>query len=145
GIINKNADEKTVLNFSRLTVFIIALVALLLSLDSESSIFKLVSYSWAGFGATFGPIVLLALYWRGMTSKGAIAGLIGGFLTVVIWHNLGLILGKEILDANPILKLYEIVPGFLVCLILSLVISILDKNKNAEMLENFDSYKAMPD
>lgn len=135
GIIKKDADEKTVLNVSRFSVFAIALVALLLSLDPSSSIFSLVSYAWAGFGATFGPLVLLALYWRGMTAKGAIAGMVTGGITVVAWHQL----------SGGIFDLYEIVPGFVVCLIFSVVVSLIDKNKNLQMLEDFDSYKKMDD
>ena len=138
GIINKNADEKTVLNISRVSVFIIALVALFLSLNPESSIFGLVSYAWAGFGATFGPLVLLALYWRGMTNKGAIAGLIGGGITVVAWHQIPA-------SVHTIFGLYEIVPGFIVCLILAVVVSLLDKNKDEQMLAEFDAYKKMED
>ena len=138
GIINKNADEKTVLNVSRFTVFFIALIALLLSLNPNSSIFGLVSYAWAGFGATFGPLVLLALYWRGMTAKGAIAGLITGFISVILWHNVPA-------SVHPIFGLYEIMPGFVICLLFSVVVSILDKHKDAEMLKEFDNYKKMED
>ena len=135
GIINKNADEQSVLRVSRLTVFIIAAVALLLSLNPNSSIFSLVSYAWAGFGSTFGPLVLLAIYWRGMTCKGAVAGLLGGGITVVTWHQL----------KGGIFDLYEIVPGFLVCLLLAVVVSLFDKNKNSQMLEEFDAYKNSKD
>ena len=138
GIINKNADEKTVLNISRFVVFFIALVALFLSLNPASSIFGLVSYAWAGFGATFGPLVLLALYWRGMTAKGAIAGLITGFISVVLWHNVPA-------SVHPIFGLYEIVPGFVICLLFSLIVSLCDKNKDKEMLAEFDNYKKMED
>ncbi len=169
GLINKNADEKTVLNISRFTVFFIALVALLLSLNDKSSIFGLVSYAWAGFGATFGPLVLLALYWKGATAKGAISGIIGGGITVVIWHNLKNIIASclvhtvvdagtveaakeiamqkasEIFTNHPVLGLYEIVPGFVVCLILAVVVSLLDKNKDPDMIAKFETYKNMED
>ena len=138
GIINKNADEKTVLNVSRFTVFFIALIALFLSLNPSSSIFGLVSYAWAGFGATFGPLVLLALYWRGMTAKGAIAGLATGFIAVVLWHNVPA-------SVHPIFGLYEIAPGFAICLIFSVVVSLIDKNKDSEMLAEFENYKKMED
>lgn len=131
GIINKNADEKTVLNVGRFTVFLIALIALFISLNPSSSIFSLVSYAWAGFGATFGPLVLLALYWRGMTAKGAIAGIIGGGVVVVGWHQL----------SGGIFDIYEIVPGFLTCLLCSVVVSLLDKNKDEQMLAEFDAFK----
>ncbi len=135
GIINKDADERTVLNVSRFTVFFIALVALLLSLNPKSSIFGLVSYAWAGFGATFGPLVILALYWRKMTAYGAIAGLITGGITVVTWHNL----------SGGIFDLYEIVPGFIVCLVFAVVVSLFDTEKDAEMLKDYDKYKSMAD
>ena len=138
GLIKKDADEKEVLNISRFTVFLIALIALFLSMDANSSIFKLVSYAWAGFGSTFGPIVLLALYWRGMTNKGAIAGLLGGAVTVVYWHQMT---GGW----NGIFDYYEIIPGFIVCLLLSVIVSLIDKKKDPEMLKNFDEYKKMAD
>lgn len=138
NIIKKDAQEKDVLNISRFTVFAIALIALLLSLDANSSIFKLVSYAWAGFGSTFGPIVLLALYWRGMTNKGAIAGLFGGAITVVFWHQM-----KG--GWNNIFDYYEIIPGFIVCMILSIIVSLIDKNKNPEMLKAFDTYRQSKD
>ena len=138
GLIKQEASEKEVLNVGRFVVFFIALIALLLSLNPKSSIFGLVSYAWAGFGATFGPLILLALYWRGMTANGAIAGLITGGITVVAWHQIPA-------SVAPIFGLYEIVPGFVVCLIFSVVVSLLDKNKDPEMLKEFDAYKAMKD
>ncbi len=130
GIINKNADEKTVLNISRFTVFFIALIALLLSLNPSSSIFGLVSYAWAGFGAAFGPLVLLSLYWKGLTAKGAIAGLVGGGVTVVVWHQL----------SGGIFNLYEIVPGFVICLVFAVAVSLFTK-KDEEVLAKFEEYR----
>ncbi|MBR0033342.1 MAG: sodium/proline symporter PutP [Treponema sp.] len=138
GLINKNADEKKVLSVSRFTVFIIALIALFLSLNPTSSIFGLVSYAWAGFGATFGPLILLALYWKGATAKGAVAGLISGFTAVILWHNIPA-------SVHPIFGLYEILPGFVVCLLFCVTVSILDKNKNEQMLAQFDEYKSIKD
>jgi sodium/proline symporter len=135
GLIKKDASEKTVLNVSRITVFVIAAIAFALSVNPESSIFSLVSYAWAGFGATFGPIILLALFWRGTTRNGAIAGLISGGITVVTWHNL----------KGGIFNVYEILPGFIVCLIFTVVFSLLQKNKDPEMLAEFDAYKKMSD
>ncbi|MGN0729521.1 sodium/proline symporter PutP [Treponema sp.] len=131
GIIKKDADEKSVLNIGRITVLAIAAVAFVLSLNPSSSIFGLVSYAWAGFGATFGPLVLLALFWRGMTNKGAIAGLAAGGITVVLWHNM----------SGGIFSIYEILPGFSACLLFSVIVSLLDKNKDPEMLAEFDKYK----
>ena len=135
GLINKGADEKTVMNVSRITVLVIAAIAFVLSLNPASSIFGLVSYAWAGFGSTFGPLVILALFWRGMTNKGAIAGLIAGGVTVVLWHNL----------KGGIFNVYEILPGFIACLVFAVAVSLLDQNKNPEMLAEFDAYKKMED
>ena len=138
GLIKKDATTKEVLNISRLAVFIIAAIAFVLSLDENSSIFGLVSYAWAGFGATFGPLILLSLFWRGCTAKGAIAGLITGGVTVVAWHNIPA-------SVSPIFGVYEILPAFILCLIVTVVVSLLDKNKDAQMLEEFDNFKKMPD
>ena len=138
GLIKKDASVKEVLSISRITVFIIAAVAFVLSLDENSSIFGLVSYAWAGFGATFGPLVLLALFWKNTTAKGAIAGLIGGGVTVVAWHNIPA-------SVSPIFGVYEILPAFIVCLVLAVVVSLLDKNKDPEMLAEFEKFKAMED
>ena len=135
GLINKDADAKTVMNVSRITVLVIAAIAFVLSLNPASSIFGLVSYAWAGFGSTFGPLVILALFWRGMTNKGAIAGLIAGGVTVVLWHNL----------KGGIFNVYEILPGFIACLVFAVAVSLLDRNKNPEMLAEFDAYKKMED
>ncbi|MCR4578994.1 MAG: sodium/proline symporter PutP [Treponema sp.] len=135
GLIKKDASDKTVLLVSRISVFVIALIGLLLALNPDSSIFGLVSYAWAGFGGTFGPLIILALYWKKGTAKGAIAGLICGGVTVVAWHNLH----------GGLFDVYEILPAFIICLIVTVVVSLLDKNKDAEMLATYDSYKAMED
>ncbi len=135
NIIKKDADDKTVLLVSRITVLVIAAVAFLLSLDPNSSIFGLVSYAWAGFGGTFGPLIILALFWKGTTNKGAIAGLVCGGATVVLWHNL----------SGGLFDLYEILPAFIICLVVTIVVSLIDKNKNPEMLKTFEKYKAMED
>jgi sodium/proline symporter len=123
---------------SRITVLVIALVAFLLSLNENSSIFGLVSYAWAGFGATFGPLILLALFWRGATAKGAIAGILAGGITVVVWHNIPA-------SVAPIFGLYEILPGFVLCLLAAVVVSLIDKNKDPRMLADFDTYREMED
>ena len=138
GLIKKDASVKEVLSISRIAVFIIAAIAFVLSLDENSSIFGLVSYAWAGFGATFGPLILLALFWKGATAKGAIAGLITGGVTVVAWHNIPA-------SVNPIFGVYEILPAFILCLIVTVVVSLLDKNKDPQMIAEFEAFKKMED
>lgn len=135
GLIKKDADDKKVLLVSRISVFVVAIVGLILALNPSSSIFKLVSFAWSGFGGTFGPLILLALYWKETTAKGAIAGLICGGVTDVVWHYL----------EGGIFNVYEIIPAFLVCLLVTIVVSLLDKNKDPEMLAQFEAYKKMED
>ena len=136
GIIKPNASEKSVLNVSRISVLVIAIVGLLLSLNPDSSIFGLVSYAWAGFGGTFGPLIILGLYWKRATAKGAIAGLISGGITVVVWHNL-----KHL---GGLFSIYEILPAFIICLLVTIVVSLCDK-KDEEVIAKFEEYKKMED
>ena len=138
GLIKKDASVKEVLSISRIAVFIIAAIAFVLSLDENSSIFGLVSYAWAGFGATFGPLILLALFWKGATAKGAIAGLITGGVTVVAWHNIPA-------SVCSIFGVYEILPAFILCLVVAVVVSLLDKNKDPQVIAEFEAFKKMED
>ncbi len=137
GLIKKNAEEKEVMIISRFTVFLIALIALLLSLNPNSSIFNLVSFAWSGFGGTFGPLILLSLYWKRTTAPGAIAGLICGGITDVVWHYIPASVAK-------IFGLYEILPAFIVCLVVTVIVSLLTK-QNAEVITKFEEYKKMED
>ena len=137
GLIKKNAEEKEVMIISRFTVFLIALIALLLSLNPNSSIFSLVSFAWSGFGGTFGPLILLSLYWKRTTAPGAIAGLICGGITDVVWHYIPASVAK-------IFGLYEILPAFIVCLVVTVLVSLLTK-PDAEVVAKFEEYKKMED
>lgn len=133
--INKNADEKNVLLVSRITVFAVAIIAFCLCLlPNNNSIFGLVSYAWAGFGATFGAIIFLALFWKKCTADGASAGLFIGFITVIVWHNLH----------GGIFDIYEILPGFIATLIVATIVSLFTKTKPG-VEETFDKYKKMVD
>ena len=103
-------------------------------MDPTSSIFGLVSFAWSGFGGTFGPLVILALYWKRTTAPGAIAGLICGGITDVAWHYLH----------GGLFDLYEIVPAFVVCLVVTVIVSLFTK-QDAEVAAKFEEYKAMED
>lgn len=137
GIIKKDASDKTVLLVSRISVLVIAILGLLLSLNPDSSIFGLVSFAWSGFGGTFGPLIILALYWKKTTAPGAIAGLICGGITDVVWHYLPA-------DKCIIFGLYEILPAFIVCLVVTVVVSLFTK-KDETVMAKFDEYKALKD
>ncbi|MCR4743391.1 MAG: sodium/proline symporter PutP [Treponema sp.] len=134
GLLKKDASDKTVLLVSRISVFVIALIGLLLATNPNSSIFGLVSFAWSGFGGTFGPLILLALYWKRTTAAGAIAGLICGGITDVVWHYL----------KGGIFNVYEILPAFIVCLLVTVIVSLCTK-ENEEVSKKFDEYKAMKD
>lgn len=112
--LQRDAGQRELVWVGRGTVVAIALVAVVLGWDPESRVLDIVAYAWAGFGAGFGPVVLLALLWRGMTADGALAGLICGSACVVIWANLD----------GGIFDLYEILPGFLVNLAVIGVVSL---------------------
>ncbi len=101
--LRKKAGQTELVTAGRIAVMVIACVACLLALDPGNMVLDIVSYAWAGFGAAFGPVVVLSLYWRAMSGWGAVAGIISGGLTVLIWKNLH----------GGIFELYEIVPGIL--------------------------------
>jgi len=101
GLLRKHAGQGELLWVGRLAVVGIAIVAFLFAMNPESKVLDLVAYAWAGFGAAFGPAIVLSLYWGGMDRNGALAGIVTGGLTVIIWKQL----------AGGIFDLYEIVPG----------------------------------
>lgn len=132
GIFRKNASNKELLFVSRLSILVIAVIALIIGSNPENTVLGLVSYAWAGFGASFGPLILLSLFWKRITAIGAMAGMIAGAVTVVVWGNL----------SGGIFDLYEIVPGFLLNLILAVVVSLFTKVK-PEMEEEFERARQM--
>jgi sodium/proline symporter len=134
AFIKKDASDKLLLIVSRLTVVAVAIIGFIIALDPNSSIFGLVSYAWAGFGATFGPLVLLALFWKKTSRNGAIAGLICGGITVIVWKPL----------SGGIFDLYEIVPGFVVCLVVTVLVSLASKADPSVEAE-YDAYTNLSD
>lgn len=137
GVINKNAKDKSMLLVSRITVLLVSVVAFVIALDPNSSVMGLVSNAWAGFGATFGPVVLLGLFWRRANRAGAACGMIGGGLTVILWVYIPF--GSQTLAG--ITGLYSLIPGFLVGILLMVGISLLTKAPSPEILQEFDDVK----
>lgn len=129
AILRKNASDRELVWVGRAAVGTIALIATLLATNRESSVLELVSYAWAGFGGAFGPTILLALFWKRTTRNGALAGIIVGAATVIIW---GGFLSGGIFD------LYEIVPAFLLNLIVAIVISVTGEKPSSEIEAEFD-------
>ena len=135
GIFKKNASDKQVLWISRITLCIIAIIAAVIALDKDSVIFKIVSFAWAGFGATFGPIMLFSLFWKRTTRAGAIAGMIGGAGMVFLWK---LVISK----LGGVFAIYELLPAFIFSTILIVVVSLLTKKPSAEIEADFEAVKA---
>lgn len=131
-VMNKNAKDKQLVSLGRLAVLLVAVVASALAFRQNSTILSLVAYAWAGFGASFGPIILLSLFWKKMNNWGALFGMIVGAVTVIVWKNFDL--GQVIFGET----LYEIVPGFVLNFIVSVVVSLATYKKNDEIDKEFD-------
>lgn len=132
--IKKDATDKEMILVGRVSVIIVAIIAVLLALDPNSSVFGLVSYAWAGFGASFGPLIIFSLFWRKTNKWGAITGMLSGAITVIIWKSLA-----ATASANSILNLYEIVPAFIISCIFIVIVSSITQPPTQEILDEFDS------
>ena len=135
GILHKKATDKQVMTVTRIVLLAIALVAVLIALDENSVIFTIVSFAWAGFGATFGPIMLFSLFWKRTTHAGAIAGMVGGGAMVFIWKLL-------IKPLGGVFGIYELLPAFIFSAICIVVVSLLTKKPSAEIEADFEAVKA---
>ena len=138
GAIKKNASEKSSLLVGKIAVVVVAVIAFFIALDPNSSIMGLVSDAWAGFGAAFGPVVLLALFWKRSTLAGAVAGMATGAVTVIVWDYLPIVNGETIYAATG---LYSLVVGFALALVVNIVVSLISKKPSAEITNEFDSIK----
>lgn len=135
GILKKDAKEETVFKISRITVFVIAILAYLIALNPNSSIMGLVSNAWAGLGAAFGPTVLLSLYWKRTNFQGAVAGIASGALTVIVWDYLPVINGATL---GSVTGLYSLAAGFFVSLAAIVIGSLLTPAPGEEITEEFE-------
>ena len=118
GILKKDASDKQVMTISRIVMLVIAVVGIIIGLDENSIIFEVVAFAWAGFGATFGPIILFSLFWKRTTRGGAIAGMIAGGSMVFIWRLL-------IKPIGGVFGIYELLPAFIFSCLTIVVVSIL--------------------
>lgn len=139
GFFKKEADDKKVLLISRITVVVIAVLAYIIALDPNSSIMGLVSNAWAGLGSAFGPIVVLALFWKRTNLAGAIAGIASGALAVIVWDYIPLMGGQTL---GAVTGLYSLVVGFFLSLLCIVVVSLLTKAPTEDMLQEFEDVKA---
>ncbi len=130
-LFNKQATQKQIVNVGRFAVIAISILALILALNPKSSVLGLVSYAWAGFGAAFGPAILISLFWRNMNRNGALAGIIVGGVTIVVWKQL----------SGGWFDVYEIVPGFILSTIAIVIVSMMSGKPEEAVTQSFDDYE----
>ena len=118
-VLNRDASDRTLVNVGRLAVLAVGIAAIIIARNPDSKVLGLVANAWAGFGAAFGPLILLSLTWKRMTGLGAVAGLVVGALTVIVWIALGL--NKSFMGGAGV---YEIIPGFIAALIAIVAVSL---------------------
>lgn len=127
SFLRKNASQQELVWVGRLMVLMIALLAIWMAGNPESKVLGLVAYAWAGFGAAFGPLIILSLFWRRMTLNGALAGMIVGAVMVILW--------KNVWGATGV---YEIIPGFILSFASIIIVSLMDKVPSNEVTDRFD-------
>lgn len=123
----REATDKELVFMGRLSVLLVSVIALSLAWKKNATILDLVGYAWAGFGSSFGPVILLSLYWKRMTRWGALAGMVVGAVTVIVWSNAGLS------DT-----LYEMIPGFAASLLAVYIVSLMTSRPSGIVEEHFD-------
>lgn len=132
ALFNQNATQEQLIRVGRIAVVVIALIATALAMDKDSKVLTLVSYAWAGFGAAFGPALILSLYWKRMTKMGALAGILTGGITVVVWKQL----------SGGWFDVYEIIPGVLFAFVAIIVASLLTPPPSNTIQSRFDEVEA---
>lgn len=135
-VLIKDMDEKTGMLTARITVLVIAVIGMFIARDSNSSVFQIVSFAWAGFGASFGPLVLLALFWKRSNLPGALAGMLSGGIMVFVWKFL-------VRPVGGVFGIYELLPAFLVALAVNVAVSLVTAAPSKEIQEEFDRVASM--
>ena len=125
--------DKSLMLLSRIAVITVAVIATLMSINPSDSILGLVAFAWAGFGSAFGPVVLAALYWKRLTSMGALAGMITGAVVSIVWNLVGW--GDTVI--------YEMVPAFAAATVVMIVVSLFTKEPSEEISDEFDRARAI--
>jgi len=134
GICKKNATDKQVMTISRITLLVLALIGIVIALDENSVIFQIVSFAWAGFGATFGPLMLFSLFWKRTNKAGAIAGMLSGAGMVFLWK---LVISK----LGGVFAIYELLPAFIFSSICIVVVSLLTEAPSKEIEADFEAVR----
>jgi sodium/proline symporter len=131
----EKAREASVMWVARIAIVLVTIFGMIIALSGNQSIFQIVSYAWAGFGAAFGPLVLFSLFWKRTTLAGAAAGMVSGGVMVVLWKNVISKLGGAF-------GIYELLPSFILSCVVIFVVSLLTKAPSTEIQKEFDAVKA---
>jgi len=131
--------EKEFVLVGRLSVIVVAIASIMIAWTPNDTILNLVGNAWAGFGSAFGPLVLLSLYWKGLSRTGAVSGMLSGAIVVIIW----IAFVKPLGDINDFFNLYEIVPGFLTSLIVTIVVSKITKKPQIDVEGDLEEVRQM--
>ena len=123
------------MTLARLSLLIIAVIGIGIAWDPNSSVFQIVSFAWAGFGASFGPVVLLALFWRRSNMQGALAGMIAGGAMVFIWK-------FAVRPLGGTWNIYELLPAFIIAIVVNVIVSLATKAPEKEITDVFDEMRA---
>jgi sodium/proline symporter len=135
GTMRANSDKKALTKrqsmfAARITVIVIAILAVIIARDPGSYVFKIVAFSWAGFGASFGPLVLASLFWKRTTFEGALAGMVAGGVSIFVWKFL-------VAPIGGVFGIYELLPAFLISLIVLVVVSLMT-TPDEEVMREFE-------
>ncbi|WP_313504456.1 sodium/proline symporter PutP [Corynebacterium variabile] len=133
GLINKSATDNTLKNLSRAMIIIVAIIAALVALDPDSAILGLVEFAWAGFGASFGPVVVAALFWRRLNVPGAVAGMAAGAAVAFIWGGL-----PQFNVMDKPFGLYEMIPGVIINILVMVIVTLNTREPDEEVVTEFD-------
>lgn len=134
GLFRIKLSDTSKMIVARVTLIVISVIGVVIAWDSNSSVFGIVSFAWAGFGAVFGPVVLLSLFWKRSNKYGALAGMITGGVMVFVWKYV-------IAGLAPVLNIYELLPAFVIGLIVNVVVSLATPRPDAEIVTVFEEVK----
>ena len=135
-VLHINMSKKTSMLVARLTVVVISVISIFFALDPTSSVFKIVSFAWAGFGAAFGPVVLCSLFWKRANKYGIVSGMIAGGAMIFIWK-------FGIAKLGGIFAVYELLPAFIFATLVIIVVSLATGKPSKEVMDKFEEVKKM--
>ena len=137
GLFKLKLGETAQMVVARATLIVISVIAVVIAWDEKSKVFDIVSFAWGGFGAAFGPVMLLALFWKKSNKWGAICGMLSGGVMIFVWK-------FALRPLGGIWNIYELLPAFIIALVINVVVSLIaNKSADSEMVETFEEVKAM--